>query len=142
MGLRDIQSVPTVSQHVQEAEDMMSLPSPRDSNSPQGLTGMVKDVIGQMRNNMKKNKARERAMSTVTQVPDDVAWREQEMMGSEEDWDASEDSADGNADPGKPTKRHSADTPGLSTVNKVSQLHVWLLLATVSIPRHQHMKLG
>lgn len=62
-----------------------------DNTSP-ALSGMVKAALGQMRENLKKNKERERALSTVTQMPDDIAWRDAEDLASvEDDSDLSDD---------------------------------------------------
>ena len=88
-----------------EAEDLV--PSPRsqqsDSASP-AVRGMVKAAIEQVRDNLKRNKERDRALSTVTQLPDDIAWRDAEGLDSDDnDSDTSNDSA------AQQYKRHSAE---------------------------------
>lgn len=45
---------------------------------------MVKAAIGQMRNNVKKQRERERALSTVTQTPDDLTWRDAQAFDSDD----------------------------------------------------------
>eukprot|EP00892_Ulva_mutabilis_P008199 jgi/Ulvmu1/5751/UM025_0005.1 len=65
------------------AEDLMPSPhSQQSDDTPPALRGMVKAVIGQMRENLKKTKDRERALSTVTQLPDDIAWRDADELDS------------------------------------------------------------
>lgn len=69
-----------------EASEDLS-PSPRSqqstSSSP-AFKGIVKAAIGQMRDNVRKQRARQRALSTVTQTPDDLTWRDAEELDSED----------------------------------------------------------
>lgn len=66
-----------------EASEDVS-PSPRSTSSSPALTGIVKAAIGQMRANVRKQRARQRALSTVTQTPDDLAWRDAEELNSDD----------------------------------------------------------
>jgi hypothetical protein len=49
---------------------------------------LVKTVVGQFKKHYKERKDRERALSTVTHLPDDVAWKQDEIF-SESDRDVS-----------------------------------------------------
>jgi hypothetical protein len=49
---------------------------------------IVKSVVGQVKKHYKERKDRERALSTVTHLPDDVAWKQDEIF-SDSDRDES-----------------------------------------------------
>lgn len=85
--------------------------SPRDSaSSPSALTGVFKAAMGSVRDKIRQNRERERALSTMTQLPDDVAWRQDEIIPSDDDSDADSTlSADNSRDNRGQMKRHSAD---------------------------------
>jgi hypothetical protein len=77
---------------------------------------IVKSVVGEVKQRYKIRKERERALSTVTQVPDDVVWRkEEEFEGSENEWSEG-DASDGDGRQATPQqgKRWSAEPAAVS----------------------------
>jgi hypothetical protein len=106
---------------VQETEDLVQ--SPRDSSSsPAALTGVIKAAMGTVRDKLKQNRERERALSTMTQLPDDLAWRQAEILPSEDGSDAgsvhtTDDTQGKNSDR---MNRHSAEAVGLGARREVS----------------------
>lgn len=102
---------------MQETEDL--LPSPRDSGSPAALTGVIKAAIGSVRHKMKQNRERERAMSTVTQLPDDLAWRQDDIVPSEDGSDADSTNSADAAGGREQMKRWSAEPAGLGATARM-----------------------
>lgn len=78
---------------------------------------IVKSVVGEVKQRIKVRKERDRALSTVTHIPDDVAWRKEEVFeGSEDEWSEGVVSdGEGRAASPKQGKRWSAEPAAVST---------------------------
>jgi hypothetical protein len=78
--------------------------------------------MGTVRDKLKENRERDRAMSTMTQLPDDLAWRQDEIVPSEDGSDAgSANSADyAQGTTRDRMNRNSADAVGLGQVREVN----------------------
>lgn len=95
------------------------LPSPRDSSSPAPLSGVIKAAVGSVFDKMKQNRERERALSTMTQLPDDVAWRQDEIGPSEDGSDAGSAASADTVGGTQQMKRWSAEAAGLGAQKQV-----------------------
>ena len=90
--------------------------SPRSNEAPAAddtsvdPVSIVRSVVGQVKQRYKARQDRDRALSTVTHLPDDVAWRQDEVF-LDSDASGSEHSDDKHGRPGSPArgKRWSAE---------------------------------